>query len=103
MANLKADLIGEINRKLRYSQIELQRLAQSPDMVYSEKIELMQEELERIAILEGELNLTQRFFPEPQQQVAPAPNAEETDDAQNIVASQEEPVAQPVAGQSHGE
>ena len=91
MANLKLDLVNKINNDKFYEEIELIRLAQDPNTNYRNKIELMQIQLEKLALLNTQVGLVDQYFQDaPQQpQAAPAP------------ADAPAPNAQP--GQSHGE
>ena len=99
MANLKIDLINELNNKKMYAELELVRLAQEPNMHYKTKIDSMNLELEILALVNAKLGLVEQYFQEP---VAPAQAG------QAPVAPAAEPVAEKPAGkvhqgQSHGE
>ena len=98
MANLKLDLINELNNKKMYTELELVRLAQEPNMKYKVKIDGMNAELEAIAMLNAKLGLVEEYFKEPvAPQGVPAPPP----------PPQEAPAAPPQGkvhqGQSHGE
>jgi len=98
MANLKLDLINELNNKKMYAELELVRLAQEPNMNYRTKIDSMSLELETLAVLNAKLGLVEEYFKEP---VAP----------EGVPAPPPPPPAPPAAepqgkthqGQSHGE
>jgi len=97
MANLKLDLVNKINNRKYYDELELIRLAQEPNMNYGEKLELMDELLENIALVNLQLGLINEvYFKEPAPQEAP------------VAAPADAPVAAAPAakvhqGQSHGE
>lgn len=93
MANLKLDLINEINKRKFFDEIELIRLAQDPNMNYENKIELMKIQLERLAITNLQAGLVDQYFQDAPQQQAPAP----------ANAPAPAPEAKPHKGQSHGE
>ena len=95
MANLKLDLLNKINNEKYFDELELVRLAQEPNMNYREKIDLMQQLLENIAIANAELGLVAQYFPDqqPAPQQAPAPQA----------GAPVAPAGQVHAGQTHGE
>lgn len=97
MANLKLDLINEINKRKFYDEIELIRLAQDPNMNYENKIQLMKIQLERLAITNLQGGLVDQYFQDAPQQQAPAPA--------NVPAPAPEakPQAKAHQGQSHGE
>lgn len=92
MANLKLDLKNKIGNEKYYEEMELIRLAQEPNMNYKEKIDSMQNRLEKLAILNAELGLIEQYFQEP----APAP-------VQGAPVPQGAPAGQVHQGQSHGE
>jgi hypothetical protein len=94
MANLKLDFINKINNDKFYEEIELIRLAQDPNMNYREKIEQMQSQLERLAILNSQVGLVDQYFQDTPQQ-APAPT--------NAPAPEAKPQGKAHQGQSHGE
>jgi hypothetical protein len=95
MANLKQDLIDQLGRKKYFTELELGRLAQEPNMNYKLKIDLMEKKLQDIAIVNGQIALAQTYFPDPEQTKAP----------EQVVANKVpvQPVAQPLPGQSHAE
>jgi hypothetical protein len=68
MADLKKDLLNELVNRKYYSEIELIRLAQEPNMNYKKKIEEMVVVLQDIALLNSQINLWDKYFQEPQQQ-----------------------------------
>lgn len=90
MANLKVDLLTKLRSDKYFVEIELARLASDPNMNYREKIELMQIELEELALLNAEMGLVEQYFQEAQQ---PAPQG----------VPQPAPQGQVHNGQSHGE
>lgn len=94
MANLKQDLIDQLGRKKYFTELELGRLAQEPNMNYKLKIDLMEKKLQDIAIVNGQIALAQTYFPDP---VPVVPEQIATDKVPV------QPVAQPLAGQSHAE
>lgn len=103
MANLKLDLINELNNKKMYAELELVRLAQEPNMKYSDKIDLMDVELEELALVNAKLGLVEQYFQEPvapegQPQAAPAPQQEGP-----VAPVAEKPAGKVHQGQSHGE
>lgn len=87
MANLKLDLLNKIQNDKYFEEIELVRLAQEPNMNYKEKIELMANTLQYIAILNAQLGLVEQYF------------GEQTQSTQ----AQAQPQAQVHQGQTHGE
>jgi hypothetical protein len=97
MANLKQDLIDQLGRKKYFTELELGRLAQDPNMNYKLKIDLMEKKLQDIAIVNGQIALAQTYFPDP----VPENKVPEQ------VAADKVPVqpaaAQPLPGQSHAE
>jgi len=93
MANLKLDLKNKIGNEKYYEEMELIRLAQEPNMNYKEKIDSMQNRLEKLAILNAELGLVEQYFQEP----APAPVV------QGAPVPQGAPAGQVHQGQTHGE
>lgn len=98
MANLKLDLIENINKDKFYEEHELIRLAQEPSMNYKLKIELMQEQLKNLALINAELGLIEEYFREPAPAAAPAPAPEPAP-----APAPAEPKAKVHQGQSHGE
>jgi len=91
--NLKVDLINQLGNQKFYAELELGRLAGDPNMNYKVKIDLMQEKLKEITILNGEIALTQQYFPDP------APAVEQA--ATEIPPVQQK--TQLLPGQTHGE
>lgn len=89
MANLKLDLLNKLRNDKYYSELELVRLAQEPNMNYQIKIDEMDVELTELALLNAKMGLVEQYFQEPAQG-APAP-------AQNVPQGQVHP------GQTHGE
>lgn len=89
MANLKLDLLNKIQNDKYFEEIELVRLAQEPNMKYKEKIELMANTLQYIAILNAQLGLVEQYF------------GEQTQPTQ--AQAQAQPQAQVHQGQTHGE
>ena len=99
MANLKLDLINKLNNDKFYSELELVRLAQEPNMNYKEKIELMNNQLEELALLNIKAGLVEEYFKEPAQG-APAPV---TAPVTANVPVTNKPAGKVHQGQSHGE
>jgi hypothetical protein len=93
--NLKVDLINQLGNEKFYAELELGRLAGDPNMNYKSKIDQMEEKLKQITLLNGEMALTQQYFPDP----APAVTSDQTL-TENPPA---QPKAQPLPGQTHGE
>lgn len=93
MANLKLDLLNKLRNEKYFDELELVRLAQDPNMNYLEKIGQMQKKLERIAIVNAELDLTEQYFKEP---AAPQPQVQQP--VQPV-----QPQGQVHNGQTHGE
>ena len=105
MANLKLDLINNLNNEKYYAEIEFFRLAAEPNMNYKEKIRVMADQLEKVAILNAQVGLVENYLPEQQvqpqqQQPQPAPEAPV---AEAPVAEAPKPAAKVHQGQSHGE
>ena len=106
MANLKLDLINNLNNEKYYAEIEFFRLAAEPNMNYKEKIGVMANQLEKVAILNAQLGLVETYLPEQQaapqaQPQQPAPVAEAP--VAEAPKAEEKPVAKVHQGQSHGE
>jgi len=98
MANLKLDLQNKLNNDKFYAELELVRLAQEPNMNYKEKVELMNVELETLAVTNAKLGLVDQYFQEPAPQAAPAPQQ-----APAPAPVAEKPAGKVHQGQSHGE
>lgn len=95
MANLKLDLINKLRNDKYYEELELVRLAQDPNMVYKDKIDQMSFQLEKIAVLNAEMQLMEQYFPEPAVPMAePAPQGQPVE---------QKPAGHVHQGQSHGE
>jgi hypothetical protein len=94
MANLKQDLLNNLQNEKYYDELELARLAQDPNMNYKEKVDDMSVVLKNIADVDLATQLIGKYFPE--QQPAPAPEQPAPEQP-----SPEQPQAHP--GQSHGE
>ena len=106
MANLKLDLINKLNNDKFYSELELVRLAQEPNMNYKEKIELMNNQLEELALLNIKAGLIEEYFkePVPTSQGAPLPQgAPVTAPVTANVPVTNKPAGKVHQGQSHGE
>jgi len=106
MANLKLDLINKLNNDKFYSELELVRLAQEPNMNYKEKIELMNNQLEELALLNIKAGLVEEYFKEPApiSQGAPLPQgAPVTAPVTANVPVTNKPAGKVHQGQSHGE
>ena len=71
MADLRKDLTDSIIQKKYYDEIELGRLSNDPNMNYWQKIEEMNEMLERIAISNMKLGLMDFYFGQQQQTTTP--------------------------------
>ena len=96
MANLKLDLVSKLNTDKFYEEMELIRLAQEPNMNYKEKIQLMDVQLEKLALLNGKLELANQYFQDaPQQAPAPAPMQQQP--------VEQKPQGKVHQGQTHGE
>ena len=103
MANLKLDLINNLNTDKFYSELELVRLAQEPNMNYKKKIELMNNQLEELALLNIKAGLVEDYFKEPAPQTAqtvPAPAPVTVPAPVPVIAK---PTGKVHQGQSHGE
>ena len=71
--NLKEDLLKMTQSKLHYAIIDLTVLAGTVDGPYELKLNSIGEKLREIALIETELNLIPRYFPDtiPQSQQQP--------------------------------
>jgi hypothetical protein len=96
MANLKLDLLNKIKNEQYYEEMELVRLAQEPNMNYKEKIDSMSNRLAKIASLNAQIGLAEKYFqePVPPQQVAPQNAPVNAPQGQSTQVHQ---------GQTHGE
>ena len=114
MANLKADLLNELNNRKYYAEMELMRLAQAPDMNYKAKVDAIIGQLGLIASLNQEMALADGYFQTPEQQAPPAVAVDQPLPEGNVEAPVEEqpqvevapapaPAPQAHPGQSHGE
>lgn len=65
MANLKLDLLNKLKNEKYYSELEMIRLANEPNMNYKEKIDSLSDELENIAIIDAQTTLVEQYFKEP--------------------------------------
>jgi hypothetical protein len=90
MANLKIDLLNNVNNEKYYKELELVRLAHDANTNYEHKVKDMTALLERIAILNGVIGGIEQYFAEPAPQAAP----------QAVPQAVAAPVHQ---GQTHGE
>lgn len=99
MANLKLDLINQLNNEKYYAEIEFFRLAAEPNMKYKVKIGEMATQLEKIVMVNAQLGLVEQLLPEQQAapQQAPPPQADAP------APPPAEPKAKVHQGQSHGE
>jgi len=86
MANLKLDLLNKLRNDKYYTELELVRLAQDPNMNYAWKIGKMKIKLDKLSLLNSDMGLVEQYFQEP------AP-----------VAAQAPPAGQVHPGQTHGE
>lgn len=93
MANLKQDLLNNLGNDKYYTELELARLAQEPNMNYKHKIGEMESLLKKLASIDLATQLVGKYFQdaEPPQANAPEANA----------PTPEQPKAHP--GQTHGE
>lgn len=89
MANLKLDLIENLNKKKYYDELELVRLAQEPNMNYEIKVTKMVSLLEKISILNAQIGLANQYFQDTPPVAAP----------ENVP----QPQGRVHQGQSHGE
>jgi len=64
MANVKQDLMNRLGAEKYYAELELGRLAADPNMNYENKIIEMAYKLEKIAVLNGQIGLTNQYFPD---------------------------------------
>jgi len=96
MANLKLDLINNLNTDKFYSELELVRLAQEPNMNYKKKIELMNNQLEELALLNIKAGLVEEYFKEP------VPTSQGAPVIANAPVTAK-PTGKVHQGQSHGE
>ena len=64
MANVKQDLMNKLGTEKYYAELELGRLAADQSMNYEDKINKMSRKLESIAVLNGQIGLTNQYFPE---------------------------------------
>lgn len=114
MADLKLDLVNNLNNEKYYEEIELIRLAADQNANYKDKIEIMSLKLETIALVNAKLGLIEQYFKEnvPAPQNASAPEGEKVaaPTGEKIAAPTGEkipPVAAPEGqahqGQSHSE
>lgn len=67
MANLKIDLQNKIRNDKYFSEIELVRLANDPNMNYKQKIDEMSRLINDIALNDAQLELSEKYFQEPTQ------------------------------------
>jgi len=65
MANLKLDLLNKLKNEKYYSELEMIRLANEPNMNYKEKIDSLSDELENIVIIDAQTTLVEQYFKEP--------------------------------------
>lgn len=97
MANLKLDLVNNLNNQKYYDEIELIRLAQDPNAVYKDKIVAMEVQLEKIALVNAKIGLVDQYFKEPE---APAGQAATPKQQPEV---KQQPQGQVHKNQSHGE
>lgn len=95
MANLKQDIQNNLGNDKYYAELELARLAQDPNMVYREKVEMMSDLLKELAALDLGIQLIGKYFQDEQQQ-----NQQVTQE-QPTPQQPQQPQAHP--GQTHGE
>ena len=99
MADLKMDLLNKLRNDKYFAEIELGRLAQNPNMNYEEKIILMNDELDRIALLNSKMALAEQYFTVPDQQAGMAGGQVPMQGA----PAPQQPAGHVHPGQSHGE
>lgn len=92
MANLRQDILNNLGNEKYYTELELIRQAQDPNMVYESKVVEMSEMLKSIASIDLAIQLMGKYFPE---EAPAAATPAETPQAQ--------PQPQVHAGQTHGE
>ena len=78
MANLKIDLVNNLNNEKYYGELEVIRLAQDPNINYKTKLDEISFELGKIAMVNAKLGIAQQFFqdeqpPQKQPVIAPPP------------------------------
>jgi hypothetical protein len=98
---LKNDLLNEIKNDKYFAEMELNRLAQSIDIPYREKIAYMSKVLSEIDSANKKMDLVRVYFgDEPVQRTANMPAPAPAPEVENP-----QPVAprKPIEGQSHGE
>jgi hypothetical protein len=98
---LRIDLLNEIRNEKYFAEIELNRLAQSMDIPYKEKLVRMGQVLKTIDSANRRTELVKVYFgDESVQQVANKPTPAPVPEAEDS-----QPVARraPIEGQSHGE
>jgi hypothetical protein len=95
MANLKQDIQNNLGNDKYYAELELARLAQDPNMVYREKVEMMSDLLKELAALDLGIQLIGKYFQDEQQQ-----NQQVTQE-QPTPQQPQQPQTHP--GQTHGE
>jgi hypothetical protein len=88
MANLKLDLLNKNNNNKMFTELELVRLAQEPNMNYKNKIDMLDDIFDEIVMINAKAGLIEQYFQEPAPQTQPAP----TTTQENVYQ-----------GQSHGE
>jgi len=93
MANLKLDLLNKLRNDKYYSEIELVRLAQDPNMNYKGKISDMDDKLTELALLNAKMGLVEQYFQEP----TPEQNLPQGQQVGNVPQGHVHP------GQTHGE
>ena len=104
MANLKLDLINNLNNEKYYDEIELIRLAQDPNMNYKEKLNLMSDKLKNLTLINAKLGLVEQYFQEPTAQTpTTGVPATPTNAPAPANAPDNTPKGKVHQGQSHGE
>jgi hypothetical protein len=102
MANLKQDILNNLGNEKYFEELELARLAQDANSVYSEKVEVMANTLKNIASIDLSVQLVGKYFPEAEQAApAPAPAADQPVAEQPAPEQPAAPAPQP--GQTHAE
>jgi len=101
MPDLKQDLRNNLGNEKYYEELELARLSAEPNTHYGKKVADMGEILKRLASLDLAAQLLEKYFPEPQDQAAPAPVAEQP--VTDAAPAPEQPAPAPQPGQTHAE
>ena len=73
MANLKLDLLNKNNNNKMFTELELVRLAQEPNMNYKNKIDMLDDIFDEIVMINAKAGLIEQYFQEPAPQTQPQP------------------------------